>query len=149
MLRPGTQDSLIQSRTNLPNDLNTRQISVMIPPKIRAQSFFSARVAEANILERFREITDSYMTGKIGRDEARNLMLEYARAIASRVLPIGGPAHYSAIRAASVSVRVRPCVRVSPRGDMETETSIQMQIDLCKEYVKEQHGEVIDVRPHF
>ena len=36
--------------------------------------------------------------------------------------------------------------RVSPRGDMETETSIQMQIDLCREYVKEQHGEVVDVR---
>lgn len=36
--------------------------------------------------------------------------------------------------------------RVSPRGDMETETSIQMQIDLCKEYVREQHGEVVDVR---
>ncbi len=34
--------------------------------------------------------------------------------------------------------------RVSPRGDTETETSIQMQIDLCKEYIKEQGG-IIDI----
>lgn len=35
--------------------------------------------------------------------------------------------------------------RVSPRGDMEAETSIQMQIDICKEYVRDQKGEVIQV----
>ena len=70
----------IQDRRNLPTGMTSKAISRTIPPKIRAQSFFSARVAESNILSRFREITDSYMTGRIGRDEARNLMLEYARA---------------------------------------------------------------------
>jgi len=70
----------IQDRRNLPTDMTSKAISRTISPKIRAQSFFSARVAESNILSRFREITDSYMTGRIGRDEARNLMLEYARA---------------------------------------------------------------------
>ena len=76
----GSELKHIQNRTNLPTDMTSKAISKTISPKIRAQSFFSARVAESNILDRFREITDSYMTGKIGRDEARNLMLEYARA---------------------------------------------------------------------
>jgi hypothetical protein len=76
----GSELKHIQDRTNLPTDMTSKAISRTISPKIRAQSFFSARVAEANILSRFREITDSYMTGRIGRDEARNLMLEYARA---------------------------------------------------------------------
>jgi len=75
----GNELKHIQDRRNLPTDMTSRAISQTIPPKIRAQSFFSARVAESNILSRFREITDSYMTGRIGRDEARNLMLEYAR----------------------------------------------------------------------
>ena len=77
MLKQGTQDSLIQSRTNLPNDLNTRQISVMIPPKIRAQSFFSARVAEGHILDKLREITDGYSRGDFGLGEARNKLKEF------------------------------------------------------------------------
>lgn len=38
-----------------------------------------------------------------------------SRPIASRGLPIGGPAHHSAIRAASVSVRVGPCSSVCSR----------------------------------
>ena len=35
--------------------------------------------------------------------------------------------------------------RVSPRGTMEHETSIQMQIDFCKNYIATQGGEVIKV----
>lgn len=37
--------------------------------------------------------------------------------------------------------------RVSPKGSgFESETSIDMQIQLCKEYVKQQHGEVVDLQ---
>lgn len=35
--------------------------------------------------------------------------------------------------------------RVSPRGTMEHETSIQMQIDFCKSYIAAQGGEVVNV----
>lgn len=35
--------------------------------------------------------------------------------------------------------------RVSPRGDQEKETSIQMQIDMCKEYIFAHGGEVIQI----
>lgn len=35
--------------------------------------------------------------------------------------------------------------RVSPRGNTEKETSIAMQIDMCKHYIKEQGGEIVDV----
>ena len=77
---PDAEQRYIRNRKNLPTDLTSKAISRNIPAQIRARSFFSARVAEAHILNRFRNIIDQYMTGKIGRDEARNLMLEYARA---------------------------------------------------------------------
>lgn len=36
--------------------------------------------------------------------------------------------------------------RVSPRGsDFEGETSIPMQIEICKEYIRSQHGEILNV----
>lgn len=73
------EDRYLQARKNLPTSKSSAEIARDIPPKLRAQSFFSARVVEAHILDRFREITDAYNTGKIGRAEARNLMMEYAR----------------------------------------------------------------------
>lgn len=75
----GAELNYIQSRVNLPTDKSSAEIARDIPAQIRARAFFSARVADAHILDRFRTITDDYMMGKIGRDEARNLMLEYAR----------------------------------------------------------------------
>ena len=73
------EDRYIQNRVNLPTSKSSAEISRDIPAQIRARAFFSARVAEAHILDRFRQITDDYNTGRIGRDEARNLMMEYAR----------------------------------------------------------------------
>ena len=35
--------------------------------------------------------------------------------------------------------------RVSPRGNTEKETSISMQVEMCKYFVKEQGGEIVDV----
>ena len=74
------EDHFIANRVNLPTAKSSEEIARDIPAGIRARSFFSARVAEAHILDRFREITDQYNTGKIGRDEARALMRDYARA---------------------------------------------------------------------
>jgi len=74
------EDQFIQNRVNLPTSKDSAGVSRDIPAQIRARAFFSARVAEAHILERFRRISDDYNTGKIGRDEARALMMEYARA---------------------------------------------------------------------
>ncbi len=79
MLRDGAELNYIRSRTNLPTGKGSSEIAKDIPARIRAQAFFSARVAEAHILDRFRQISDDYNTGRIGRDEARNLMMEYAR----------------------------------------------------------------------
>jgi hypothetical protein len=75
----GAELNYIRSRVNLPTEKSSAEIARDIPAQIRARAFFSARVADAHILDRFRTITDDYMLGKIGRDEARNLMLEYAR----------------------------------------------------------------------
>ena len=72
--------NFIQNRVNLPTSKTSAEISRDIPPEIRARAFFSARVAEAHILERFRKISDAYSSGRIGRDEARNLLLQYAVA---------------------------------------------------------------------
>ena len=74
------EDQFIQNRVNLPTSKDSAGVARDIPAQIRARAFFSARVAEAHILERFRRISDDYNTGKIGRDEARALMMEYARA---------------------------------------------------------------------
>lgn len=70
----------IKNRVNLPTAKGSGEISRDIPAQIRARAFFSARVAEAHILDRFRSITDDYLSGRIGRDEARALLREYARA---------------------------------------------------------------------
>lgn len=76
----GAELNYIRSRVNLPTEKSSAEIARDIPAQIRARAFYSARVADAHILDRFRTITDDYMLGKIGRDEARNLMLEYARS---------------------------------------------------------------------
>ena len=72
--------NFIQNRVNLPTSKTSSEISRDIPPEIRARAFFSARVAEAHILERFRKISDAYSSGRISRDEARHLLRQYAVA---------------------------------------------------------------------
>lgn len=48
-------------------------------PKINAQSFFSARVAEAHILDKLREVSDGYSRGEFGLGEARNKLKDFLR----------------------------------------------------------------------
>ena len=74
------RDQFLQNRVILPTAKSSAEIARDIPAQIRARAFFSARVAEAHILERFRRISDDYTTGRIGRGEARELMRKYARA---------------------------------------------------------------------
>ena len=74
----GAEKKFIESRVNLPTDKGSAEIARDIPAVIRARAFFSARVAEAHILERFREISDRYSSGEISRDEARHLLRQFA-----------------------------------------------------------------------
>ena len=76
----GAEKKFIESRVNLPTDKGSAEIARDIPAVIRARAFFSARVAEAHILERFREISDRYSSGEISRDEARHLLRQFARS---------------------------------------------------------------------
>lgn len=64
-------DRYISSRTNLPTSLSSVEISAEFSAKVRAQSFFSARVAEASMLERLRDISDSYSRGETNLAQAR------------------------------------------------------------------------------
>ena len=79
MLRSGTQDSYIRNRVNMPTARSHAELTQM-DPKIRAQSFFSARVAEAHILDRLREVSDRYSRGEIGLGEARNTLKDFLKA---------------------------------------------------------------------
>lgn len=79
MLRPGTQDSYISRRVNLPTEKSHAEIVSDMEPKIKAQSFFSARVAEAHILDKLREVSDGYSRGEFGLGEARNKLKDFLR----------------------------------------------------------------------
>lgn len=47
--------------------------------KIKAQSFFSARVAQAHILERLRKFSDGYSRGEYSLGEARNILKDFLK----------------------------------------------------------------------
>ncbi|MBR7143383.1 MAG: hypothetical protein IKD10_00445, partial [Lentisphaeria bacterium] len=55
-----SRSSWLKKRVNLPTTLSSKAISERLKPKIRAQAFFSARVAESRILDKIREISDQY-----------------------------------------------------------------------------------------
>ncbi len=73
-----TETRFLANRVNMPTQLGSAELA-QLPAQIRARSFFSARVAEAHILEKFRQVSDDYSSGKIGRDEARAILRVYAR----------------------------------------------------------------------
>lgn len=73
-----TENAFLRNRVNMPTEKGSAELS-QLPAQIRARSFFSARVAEAHILERFRQVSDAYSAGKIGRDEARAILRVFAR----------------------------------------------------------------------
>ena len=78
--RDTTEDRIIRGRINLPTDKGHAEIIRDIEPKLRAQAFFSARVAEAHILDRLREVSDAYSRGELGLGEARNRLKDFLRA---------------------------------------------------------------------
>lgn len=80
MLRPGTQDTLISRRENMPTAKSHAELVSEVEPKIKAQAFFSARVSEAHILDRLREVSDGYSRGEFGLGEARNRLKDFLRA---------------------------------------------------------------------
>ena len=80
MLRNGVQNDYISSRVNLPTQYNHDEIVKNIPSRIKAQSFFSARVSEARILERLRTISDGFSRGEFGLGEARVKLKEFLQS---------------------------------------------------------------------
>jgi len=80
MLRPGTQETLIRQRVNMPTAKSHAELVREVAPKIKAQAFFSARVAEGHILDRLRAVSDAYSRGEIGLGEARNTLKDFLRA---------------------------------------------------------------------
>ena len=80
MLRPGTQDTFISSRVMMPTAKSHAELVRDVEPKIRAQAFFSARVAEAHILEKLRAVSDGYSRGELSLGEARNMLKDFLRA---------------------------------------------------------------------
>ena len=69
----------IRKRLNLPTEKNSLEISRDFEAKLRAQAFFSARVAESRILDRLRSVSDAYSRGEIGLAEARTQLKKFLR----------------------------------------------------------------------
>ena len=77
MLRNGAQNDFISRRINMPTTKSHDEMLRDVSPRIRAQAFFSARVANARVLDRLREVSDAYSRGEIGLGEARNTLKEF------------------------------------------------------------------------
>ena len=68
----------LKNRVVLPTTLSSKAIAERLMPKIRAQAFLSARVAEARIIEAVRAIADKYSQGEIELAEARTALKRLA-----------------------------------------------------------------------
>lgn len=79
MLRNGVQNDYISRRINLPTAKNHASLVQDVEARIKAQSFFSARVAEAHILDRLRTMSDAYSRGEISLGEARNKLKDFLK----------------------------------------------------------------------
>ena len=77
MLRNGAQNDFISRRVNMPTTKSHDDLLRDVSPRIRAQAFISARVANARVLDRLREVSDAYSRGEIGLGEARNTLKEF------------------------------------------------------------------------
>ena len=61
----------LRGRVNVLNNMSSRELSAQMLPEIRAMSFFSARVAEARVLDKLRDVSDRYSSGQIDKASAR------------------------------------------------------------------------------
>lgn len=80
MLRPGAQNDFISRRVNMPTGKSHTELVRDVDAKIKAQAFFSARVADARRLERIRAVSDAYSRGEMGLGEARNILKDFLKA---------------------------------------------------------------------
>ena len=62
----------ISKRVNLPTSMSSGELAAEWDAKIRAQAFFSARVAQGHVLDKLREVSDAFSRGEIGQAEARD-----------------------------------------------------------------------------
>lgn len=69
----------LAGRVNVPTGLSSRELALApdFPAQVRAHAFFSARVAQAEILAGLRESADAYARGEINLSEARLRMKTY------------------------------------------------------------------------
>lgn len=74
------RDSWIRNRLNIATSLTYEQMCKTLPVSLLSNMFFTGDgISDENILSSIRSFLDSYLTGKIGRDECRNRMRRFAR----------------------------------------------------------------------
>ena len=73
-------NEFLQTRLSLPTELSSKGISESLPPAIRAHCFFSARVAEARVLEELRSVSDLYSAGELSLAEGRKALAKWLDA---------------------------------------------------------------------
>lgn len=61
----------LKSRSNLPTVMGSAELGVELDAAVKARSFFSAKVAEAHILDKLRDVSDRFSAGTIDRASAR------------------------------------------------------------------------------
>lgn len=69
-------DKWLESRVNMPTELDSSELGA-VPQNVRAHAFFSAKVAEARVLERLRDVSDAYSRGEINKAEAVGSLKKY------------------------------------------------------------------------
>ena len=61
----------LSSRSNLPTVMGSAELGVNLDAAVKARSFFSAKVAEAHILDKLRDVSDRFSRGELDRTSAR------------------------------------------------------------------------------
>ena len=69
----------IQHRLSKTTNMGSRGISRTVPAKIRAHCFFSARVADYRTLEKIREMSDAFSSGRLNQSEARHKLRSWMK----------------------------------------------------------------------
>lgn len=77
-------EQYLSGRVNLTNVLSAKELSERLSPQVRAQAFFSARVAEARVINRLRPVSDAYSSGDLGQGESRVMLKEFLAGSASQ-----------------------------------------------------------------
>ena len=70
----------ISSRQSKTTDMTSREISKAVPPKIAAHCFYSARVAQENVLGKIRDVSDRFSRGELSQADARSELRNWLKA---------------------------------------------------------------------